>query len=86
MLLFLRMWYYWVLLWGRGATLGRLTSVYALLASIILAESLHPQLFKDTLKTEIMENILPKTTEQRIKSVAYVTNNKRLLDVLYCWS
>jgi len=28
--------------WGRGATLGRLTSVYALLASLILAESMHP--------------------------------------------
>jgi len=58
------MWYYWVglLLWlGEGGvprTLGRLTSVYALLAAIILAESLHPQLFKDTPKTEILENIL----------------------------
>jgi len=33
-------------------------------------------------------NITPKTTEQHLivrndKSVAYVTNNKRLLDVLY---
>jgi len=33
-------------------------------------------------------NVTPKTTEQHLiarsdKSVAYVTNNKRLLDVLY---
>ena len=32
-------------------------------------------------------NVVPKTTEHARmgdKSVAYVTNNKRLLDVLYC--
>ena len=36
-------------------------------------------------------NVTPKTTEQHLivrsdKSVAYVTNNKRLFDVLYYWS
>jgi len=35
-------------------------------------------------------NITPNTAEQHLnvrgdKSVAYVTNNKRLLDVLYYW-
>ena len=30
-------------------------------------------------------NVTPKTTELRSdKFVAYITNNKRLLDVLYC--
>jgi len=34
---------------------------------------------------------MPKTSQQHLivhsdKSVAYVTNNKRLLDILYCWS
>jgi len=40
-----------------------------------------------------VSNVTPKTTEQHLiarsdKSVAYVTNNKRLyaLDILYCWS
>ena len=32
------------------------------------------------------DNRTAHLTERSDKSVAYVTNNKRLLDVFYCWS